>query len=31
LLSGRVVASDVPTSIRANAEVQGAYLGSQEP
>ena len=28
LLSGRVVATDVPTSIRANAEVQGAYLGS---
>jgi len=31
LLSGRVVATDVPTSIRANAEVQEAYLGSQEP
>jgi len=31
LHSGRVVASDVPTSIRANAEVQEAYLGSQEP
>ena len=29
LLSGRVVASDVPTGIRANAEVQEAYLGSQ--
>jgi len=28
LLSGRVVATDVPTSIRANAEVQEAYLGS---
>jgi branched-chain amino acid transport system ATP-binding protein len=28
LLSGRVVASDVPTGIRANAEVQEAYLGS---
>ena len=31
LLSGRVVATDVPTRIRANAEVQEAYLGSQEP
>jgi branched-chain amino acid transport system ATP-binding protein len=31
LLSGRVVATDVPTSIRANEEVQEAYLGSQEP
>jgi branched-chain amino acid transport system ATP-binding protein len=31
LLSGRVVATDVPTSIRANAEVQEAYLGSQAP
>jgi branched-chain amino acid transport system ATP-binding protein len=31
LLSGRVVATDVPTSIRTNAEVQEAYLGSQEP
>ncbi len=31
LLSGRVVASDVPTGIRANAEVQEAYLGSPEP
>ena len=31
LLSGRVVATDVPTSIRANAEVQEAYLGSREP
>jgi len=31
LLSGRVVASDAPTSIRANMEVQEAYLGSQEP
>jgi len=31
LLSGRVVASDVPTSIRANAEVQEAYLGGHEP
>jgi branched-chain amino acid transport system ATP-binding protein len=29
LLSGRVVASDVPTSIRGNADVQEAYLGSQ--
>jgi branched-chain amino acid transport system ATP-binding protein len=29
LLSGRVVASDVPTSIRANADVQEAYLGSE--
>jgi branched-chain amino acid transport system ATP-binding protein len=28
LVSGRVVATDVPTSIRANAEVQEAYLGS---
>ena len=31
LLSGRVVATDVPTSIRANEEVQEAYLGGQEP
>jgi branched-chain amino acid transport system ATP-binding protein len=31
LLSGRVVATDVPTSIRANEEVQEAYLGSQKP
>jgi branched-chain amino acid transport system ATP-binding protein len=31
LVSGRVVATDVPTSIRVNAEVQEAYLGSQEP
>ncbi len=31
LLSGRVVATDIPTCIRANAEVQEAYLGSQEP
>jgi len=31
LLSGRVVATDVPTSIRTNEEVQEAYLGSQEP
>jgi branched-chain amino acid transport system ATP-binding protein len=30
LLSGRVVATGLPTSIRANAEVQEAYLGSQE-
>ena len=28
LLSGRVVATDVPTSIRENADVQEAYLGS---
>jgi branched-chain amino acid transport system ATP-binding protein len=28
LLSGHVVASDVPTSIRANTEVQHAYLGT---
>jgi branched-chain amino acid transport system ATP-binding protein len=31
LLSGRVVATDVPASIRTNEEVQEAYLGSQEP
>jgi branched-chain amino acid transport system ATP-binding protein len=31
LVSGRVVATDVPTSIRANAEVQEAYLGSHDP
>ena len=31
LLSGRVVATDVPTAIRTNAEVQEAYLGSQNP
>jgi branched-chain amino acid transport system ATP-binding protein len=29
LLSGRVVATGVPTSIRANAEVQEAYLGDE--
>jgi branched-chain amino acid transport system ATP-binding protein len=28
LLSGQVVASDVPARIRANADVQEAYLGS---
>jgi branched-chain amino acid transport system ATP-binding protein len=28
LVSGHVLASDVPTSIRANAEVQQAYLGT---
>ena len=28
LVSGRVLASDVPTSIRANTEVQQAYLGT---
>jgi branched-chain amino acid transport system ATP-binding protein len=31
LLSGRVMATDVPTAIRTNAEVQEAYLGSQNP
>jgi len=31
LLYGRVVATGVPTSIRAKAEVQEAYLGSGEP
>jgi branched-chain amino acid transport system ATP-binding protein len=31
LLSGRVVATDVPAAIRTNAEVQEAYLGSQNP
>jgi branched-chain amino acid transport system ATP-binding protein len=29
LLSGQVVASDVPTSIRSNTEVQRAYLGTE--
>jgi len=29
LLSGHVVASDVPTSIRSNTEVQQAYLGTE--
>jgi branched-chain amino acid transport system ATP-binding protein len=28
LVSGHVLASDVPTSIRANTEVQQAYLGT---
>jgi len=28
LVSGRVLASDVPTNIRANIEVQQAYLGT---
>jgi len=28
LVSGRVLASDVPTNIRANTEVQQAYLGT---
>ncbi len=30
LLSGRAIATDVPTRIRGNAEVQEAYLGSEE-
>jgi branched-chain amino acid transport system ATP-binding protein len=30
LLYGRVIASDVPEAIRANAEVRRAYLGEQE-
>ena len=31
LVYGRVIASDVPEAIRANAEVRQAYLGEQEP
>jgi branched-chain amino acid transport system ATP-binding protein len=30
LVYGRVIATDAPTAIRANAEVRGAYLGEQE-
>jgi branched-chain amino acid transport system ATP-binding protein len=30
LVYGRVIATDAPAAIRANAEVRSAYLGEQE-
>jgi branched-chain amino acid transport system ATP-binding protein len=30
LVYGRIIATDMPAAIRANAEVRGAYLGEQE-
>jgi ABC-type branched-subunit amino acid transport system ATPase component len=29
MVNGRVIASDVPPAVRANADVQSAYLGEE--